>query len=54
MSGERDELDQLTAAVLALKSTGAQALREAAEKHALLEDSEARYRILAESSSDWV
>ncbi len=50
----RDEIDELAAAIVALKETGARALRETDEKNALLEVSEERYRSLAENSADWV
>ena len=50
----RDEIDELTAAIVALKATGARALRETDEKNTQLAASEARYRLLAENSVDWV
>ena len=50
----RDEFDELTAAIVTLKKTGARALRETDEKNAQLAASELRYRLLAENSADWV
>jgi len=50
----RDEIDQLAAAVVALKNTGGQALRDTDAKNIELGASEARYRLLAENSADWV
>jgi PAS domain S-box-containing protein len=50
----RDEIDELTAAIVALKATGAKALRETDEKNTQLVASESRYRLLAENSADWV
>ena len=50
----RDEIDELTAAIVALKATGARALRETDEKNTQLAASESRYRLLAENSADWV
>jgi PAS domain S-box-containing protein len=50
----RDEIDELATAIVALKDTGARALRETDEKNAQLGVSEERYRSLAENSADWV
>jgi PAS domain S-box-containing protein len=50
----RDEIDELVAAIVALKGTGARALHTADLRNALLRESEERYRNLAENSIDWV
>ncbi len=50
----RDEIDELATAIVALKRTGARAVRETDDKNAQLGASEARYRLLAENSADWV
>ncbi len=50
----RDEIDDLAAAIVSLKQTGATALRVADLRNAMLQESEERYRGLAENSVDWV
>jgi PAS domain S-box-containing protein len=50
----RDEIDELATAIVALKETGARALRDTDEKNVQLGASESRYRLLAENSADWV
>jgi PAS domain S-box-containing protein len=51
---QRDEIDGLVAAIVTLKDTGAKALRDTDEINLQLRASEARYRLLAENSADWV
>ena len=50
----RDEIDDLAAAIVSLKQTGAAALQVADLRNAMLQESEKRYRGLAENSADWV
>ncbi|MBI5110045.1 MAG: response regulator [Rhodocyclales bacterium] len=50
----RDEIDELAAAIVVLKHTGATALQTADLRNAMLVESEERYRSLAEDSADWV
>jgi PAS domain S-box-containing protein len=54
VAAAHDEIDELKAAIVAVKETGARALRETDEKNAQLAAGEARYRSLAENSADWV
>ncbi|MBI5901288.1 MAG: response regulator [Rhodocyclales bacterium] len=50
----RDEIEEVLAAVVALKATAAGALRTVDLRNVLLHESEERYRNLAENSADWV